>query len=72
MQLTFHFRIDQPPSLLGAWWWPWVTVCVGVVGGLLGTLALVAAIAALVQLLLHGCDPRRAFPTSPCWRTVSS
>ena len=70
-QLICYFHIDQPPGLLNAWWWPWVAVCVGVVGGLLVTVALVAVVAALVQLLLHGCDPRRAFPTSPCWHTVS-
>ena len=55
-----------------AWWWPGVFVGLGAALGLLGTLALISLLLALVQLLLHGCSPKRAFPTCPCWCTVSA
>ena len=63
---------DQPPNLMSAWWWPGVSVGLGAVLGLLGTCALISLLLALVQLALHGCSPKRAFPTSCCWRTVSA
>ena len=57
---------------MSAWWWPGVSVGLGAVLGLLGTLALISLLLALVQLLLHGCSPKRAFPNCPCWCTVSA
>ena len=57
---------------MSAWWWPGVSVGLGVVLGLLGTFALISLLLALLQLVLHGCKPKRAFPTSSCWCTVSA
>ena len=62
---------DLSPSLLSTSWSPWVSALVGVVLGVMATLALVWVATAALQLLLSGCDPRRAWPTSPCWRSVS-
>ena len=57
---------------MSAWWWPGVSVGLGAVLGLLGTFALITLLLGLVQLALHGCSPKRAFPTCPCWCTVSA
>ena len=57
---------------MSAWWWPGVSVGLGAVLGLVGTCLLISLLLALVQLVLHGCSPKRAFPTSCCWRTVSA
>ena len=57
---------------MSAWWWPGVSVGLGAILGLLGTCALISLLLVLVQLVLHGCNPRRAFPNCACWRAVSA